>query len=84
MDFAFRHNQVEKIVKDLEAFVDHEDPVISVWAGETLAALHLRSPTSLKVALRAIRQGKQKSLRECLEMELKIATAYCVRLFSNH
>lgn len=77
LDFAFRHDQVEEIFKDLESFVNHKDAAISQWAAETITILNLRSPTSLKVALKAIRKGKNMTLLEALDMELKIATAYC-------
>lgn len=80
LDFAFRHDQVEEIFKDLESFVNHKDAAISQWAAETITILNLRSPTSLKVALKAIRKGKNMTLLEALDMELKIATAYCVSL----
>jgi 3-hydroxyisobutyryl-CoA hydrolase len=78
LDIAFRHDRVEDIIEDLESFVNHKDGDISRWATETIATLNLRSPTSLKVALKAIRNGKKMTLLEALNMELKIATAYCV------
>jgi len=77
LDFAFRHDRVEEIYEDLESFVNHKDAAISKWAAETIATLNIRSPTSLKVALKAIRKGKNMTLLEALNMELKIATAYC-------
>ncbi|GLB34782.1 putative enoyl-CoA hydratase isomerase family protein [Lyophyllum shimeji] len=77
LDYAFRHDEVEKIIQDLEAYAQHTSPAISRWARQTLEALHLRSPTSLKVALKAIRQGKKMTLLQALDMELRIATAYC-------
>ncbi|KAF5387501.1 hypothetical protein D9757_006518 [Collybiopsis confluens] len=77
LDFAFRHNKVEDIIQDVDALVQHKDPSISKWASGTLESLNLRSPTSLKVALRAIRRGKTQSLVEALEMEYKIAAALC-------
>ncbi|KAJ7749541.1 3-hydroxyisobutyryl-CoA hydrolase [Mycena maculata] len=77
LDYAFRHDRVERIFTDLELFSTNSDPTISQWALETLAALRLRSPTSLKVALRAIRLGKTQTLTEAMNMELKIATAFC-------
>ncbi|KAJ8700053.1 3-hydroxyisobutyryl-CoA hydrolase [Pleurotus ostreatus] len=77
LDSAFGHNKVEDIMKDLEAFSMDGNTEIRAWAEETLAAMNMRSPTSLKVALEAIRKGKQLSLLEALNMELKIATAYC-------
>lgn len=78
LDFAFRHDQVEKIFQDLEVLAKDPDGSVSQWARETITTLHLRSPTSLKVALKAIRNGKKMTLLQALEMELKIATAFCV------
>ncbi|KAG6851294.1 hypothetical protein H0H93_011730 [Arthromyces matolae] len=77
LDYAFRHDQVEQIFEDLEVLVNHSSVAVSEWAKQTLEALHMRSPTSLKVTLKAIRQGKQMSLSETLQMELNIATAFC-------
>jgi 3-hydroxyisobutyryl-CoA hydrolase len=78
LDYAFRHNSVEEIIGDLGSFTMAEDPSVKQWASETLATLHTRSPTSLKVALEAIRRGKRTTLVQVLNMELKIATAFCV------
>ncbi|KAJ6531238.1 3-hydroxyisobutyryl-CoA hydrolase [Mycena capillaripes] len=77
IDLAFRHDTVERIVADLEAFAMDNNETIRQWASETLQMLHDRSPTSLKVALRAIRLGATQTLVEALNMELKIATAFC-------
>ncbi|KAF7295519.1 3-hydroxyisobutyryl-CoA hydrolase, mitochondrial [Mycena indigotica] len=77
MDIAFGHDRVEAIFSDLELLTEDQDPSISQWAVKTLETLKLRSPTSLKVALKAIRLGKTQSLTEALNMELKIATAFC-------
>jgi 3-hydroxyisobutyryl-CoA hydrolase len=78
LDYAFRHNNVENIVNDLNTFARHRNPEVQKFAENTLKVLGLRSPTSLKIALRAIRQGKKMTLREALNMELKIASAFCV------
>lgn len=78
LDHAFRHNTVEEIIANLEGFSQSNDTEVAKWAGKTLEMLLLRSPTSLKVALRAIRLGAKMTLLEVLEMELKIATAFCV------
>jgi len=77
LDAAFRHNSVERIIKDLTALSEYEDPSIKEWATKTLASLNDRSPTSLKVALAAIRRAKRLGLRQAMAMELNIAGAYC-------
>lgn len=84
LDYAFRHDAVEKILEDLKSFLDHGDESVRDWAKNTLAMLELRSPTSLKVALKAIRKGRDLTLLEALNMELKIATAYCVSVYGHH
>ena len=79
LDSAFRHNDVGRIIKDLEILTQWSaDASVRKWATDTLEKLHMRSPTSLKVALKAIRRGKKQTLLETLNMELKIATAFCV------
>lgn len=78
LDSAFRHNSVEKIVESLATLSSSRDTHVSGWAKQTLETLHMRSPTSLKVALAAIRRGGNMSLRDALQMEMGIATAYCV------
>ncbi|KAH8099589.1 3-hydroxyisobutyryl-coenzyme A hydrolase [Cristinia sonorae] len=78
LDVAFRHSSIEKILKNLESIAkDHDDVDVRKWAVETIEELNHRSPTSLVVALTAIRRGKSMSLKEALQMELNFATAYC-------
>ncbi|KAJ7940211.1 3-hydroxyisobutyryl-CoA hydrolase [Mycena leptocephala] len=77
LDYAFRHDRVERIIAELELFSMDPNPTINQFASATLQMLHDRSPTSLKVALKAIRLGKTQTLKEALNMELKIATAFC-------
>lgn len=79
LDSAFRHNTVEEIFAELaEISKGHSDEGVRQWAAETLKTLELRSPTSLKVALAAVRRGKRMTLLEALQMEMNIATAFCV------
>ena len=78
LDTAFRHDTVEEIVESLATLSSSSDTHVSKWAKRTWETLDLRSPTSLKVALAAIRHGKNLSLRDALQMETGIATAYCV------
>ena len=81
LDAAFRHDSVEEIMQELNSLVASSDKVVRDWAQATLDTLQLRSPTSLKVGLEAIRRGKNMDLLGALQMEFKIATAYCVSNF---
>jgi 3-hydroxyisobutyryl-CoA hydrolase len=77
LDSAFRHSSVEKIFESLATLSSSPDTRVGGWAKQTLETLHMRSPTSLKVALAAIRRGVNMSLQDALQMEMGIATAYC-------
>lgn len=81
LDSVFHHDSVEGIIEDLKKISDsHGLAEVQEWAANTLMALELRSPTSLKVALLAIRKGKGLSLLEALQMEMNFATAFCVSI----
>lgn len=79
---AFGHNTVEEIVDSLTKLTSTADDAVAKWASETLVTLHMRSPTSLKVALKALRRGKEMTLLQALQMEMGIATAYCVSSYT--
>lgn len=79
LDTAFSKQTVEEIMASLTRYSENADDV-GRWAKATLEELSLRSPTSLRVSLEAVRRGKKSSLSEVLDMELGIATAYIVRL----
>ncbi|KZS89987.1 3-hydroxyisobutyryl-coenzyme A hydrolase [Sistotremastrum niveocremeum HHB9708] len=76
LDQTFKHNDVESILKNLEGLSDKENNV-GDWAKSTLAELRSRSPTSLKVALEAVRRGQTMTLEQALQMEYQLASAFC-------
>ncbi|CRK88952.1 CLUMA_CG002549, isoform A [Clunio marinus] len=67
----FGKDTVEDIVKAL-----HSDG--SEWAISTLKLISKMSPTSLKVTLRQLQLGKTMTLRECLQMEYRLAAHCCM------
>lgn len=69
---------MEDIVTELTNIAKEQDDT-GKWAATTLDQINLRSPTSLKVTLEAIRRGKNMSLGEVLQMEMELATAFIVR-----
>lgn len=82
LDSAFSQETVEDIVAALENITgDNAGADVVQWAKDTLAILEERSPTSLKIALMAIRKGKSLDLLESFKMELGIAAAFCVGSF---
>lgn len=80
VDIAFGHDTVEEIFASLEQLQQSSSEAVTKWAADTLAILEHRSPTSLKVALQAIRLGRKMTLAEVLRMEMGIATAFLVSL----
>ncbi|KAI8458752.1 ClpP/crotonase-like domain-containing protein [Phakopsora pachyrhizi] len=47
------------------------------WARDVIETLMARSPTSLKVTLMALREGKKFNIDECFLMEMKLAATFC-------
>ncbi|TGZ82954.1 ClpP/crotonase [Ascodesmis nigricans] len=69
IDRHFRFDTIEQIVKSLE-----EDG--SEWAQKTLTTMLERSPTSLRVTLRQLREGKYWSIAETFQREHYIAARF--------
>ncbi|KAL7341933.1 3-hydroxyisobutyryl-CoA hydrolase [Rhodotorula toruloides] len=47
------------------------------WAKETREAIELRSPTSVKLTVQAIRQGRNLTIDDVFKMDARIAAACC-------
>lgn len=72
IDKCFAGNSVEEIYKNLE-----EDG--SSWANKTLQTMQKMSPLSMKVTHKQLDLGKNMTLRECLQMEFRMATHCCIK-----
>lgn len=68
IDRCFVGNSIEEVLGNLRA--EGGD-----WAEETLASLMQRSPTSLKVAFRAIHQGSTMAFDDVMTMEYRLSQA---------
>ena len=73
IDRCFCYNSVEEIE---EALRIEKGKGMSEWAEKTLQTLKERSPTSLKVALRQMRLGKQWGISETFQREYHIASRF--------
>ncbi|KAL4901579.1 hypothetical protein BDW74DRAFT_159743 [Aspergillus multicolor] len=71
IDRSFRFNTVEEIMKSLEQETTYKE-----WAQETLETMSQRSPTSLKVALRQQRIGKNWGIADTFQREYEIAARF--------
>lgn len=83
LDSAFSQKSVDDIFESLEKYKQSSDEQVKAWATSTLETLNLRSPTSLRVALFALRTNRDGGLIDALRTELCIATALCVRRSSE-
>ena len=70
LDRCFAGDSLEAIIAALEG--EGGD-----WAGETLASLAAKSPTSLKVTHRQLRRGATLSFSQALTMEFRLSQRFC-------
>ncbi|KAI4696039.1 uncharacterized protein J4E88_000211 [Alternaria novae-zelandiae] len=54
----------------------HKDSEIQTWADKTIQTIHSRSPTSVAVALRQMRVGRQWSIAQTFQKEYDIASRF--------
>ncbi|GAA6029359.1 hypothetical protein JCM8097_003637 [Rhodosporidiobolus ruineniae] len=66
---------LSKIVRPQDREVDVSG--LQAWARDTHQAILLRSPTSVKLTIKAIREGKRLTIDEVLQMDARIAAACC-------
>ncbi|MBD1382703.1 enoyl-CoA hydratase/isomerase family protein [Metabacillus arenae] len=69
IDQHFQFEIMEDIVSSLRTAAENGGG----WAEKTVNTLLSKSPTSLKVTLRQIQEGKEKQLYECFKMEMNVA-----------
>jgi enoyl-CoA hydratase len=65
IDRIFAMGSVEEILAALDA--EHED-----WTGDIAATIRTKSPTSLKIAFRQIREGRKLEFDACMKMEYRM------------
>ena len=70
IDRCFAGDSVEAIIQALE--IEGDD-----WAGETLAVMASKSPTSQKVAFRSMRQGAGLDFAEAIALEFRLSQRFC-------
>lgn len=56
----------------VEAILERLDRDTSDWSRETAATIRTKSPTSVKLAYRQIREGGKKNFDECMRMEFRM------------
>jgi enoyl-CoA hydratase len=65
IDRIFAGNTIEEILSALDA--EHED-----WTDEAAKTIRTKSPTSLKITVRQLREGAKLEFDECMRMEYRM------------
>jgi len=73
VDRCFAHDSVEAIL----AALDEDD---NAWGSLAATTIRLKSPTSLKITFRELREGRSLSFDDCLRMEFRMVT----RVMTGH
>jgi enoyl-CoA hydratase len=73
IDRIFAGNSVEEILAGLDA--EHED-----WTDDIATTIRSKSPTSLKIAFRQIREGRKLDFDDCMRMEYRMVN----RIVAGH
>ena len=76
IDRTFKYNSVEEILRALHNETRSPDEKIAEWAKATQKTISLRSPTSLRVTLRQLREGKKWNISETFIREHKLAAMF--------
>ncbi|GAA6004778.1 hypothetical protein JCM10207_001011 [Rhodosporidiobolus poonsookiae] len=66
---------LSRIIRSTDGEVDVS--ALQAWARETREAILLRSPTSVKLTIKGIREGAKMTLDEVLQTDARIAAACC-------
>ncbi|KAK6266975.1 hypothetical protein QUC31_017812 [Theobroma cacao] len=69
IDRCFSQKTVEEIISALERELVHK---MDVWISTTIQTLKKASPTSLKISLRSIREGRLQGVGQCLVREYRM------------
>ncbi|XP_049357016.1 probable 3-hydroxyisobutyryl-CoA hydrolase 3 [Solanum verrucosum] len=76
---CFGKDTVEEILFALEK---ENTAMNDKWIANAIKSMKLASPTSLKITLRSIREGRKQTLRQCLIREFNISSHIVLRSFN--
>ncbi|KAJ9613192.1 3-hydroxyisobutyryl-CoA hydrolase [Cladophialophora chaetospira] len=76
IDRIFGFDTIEEILSALQKETQSEDTYLADWAKATQKTIAIRSPTSLRVTLRQLREGKSWNISETFAREHKIASTF--------
>lgn len=79
---AEQHGKIDTIfaATSVEAILERLDRDTGEWARETAKTIRTKSPTSLKIAYRQVREGAKKEFDDCMRMEFRMVN----RIVAGH
>ncbi len=78
IDEAFSGASIGKILMQLDSIAGEGAKECADWAFATAETIRTKSPTSLHIACRQLREGKTLSMAECMQMEYRIVSRVLV------
>jgi len=76
IDRIFKFDTIEEILNALKNETESSDTYLAEWAKATQKTIAIRSPTSLRVTLRQLREGRNWNISETFVREQKIASTF--------
>jgi enoyl-CoA hydratase len=67
IDRCFAERSVEEVLAALDR--ERDD-----WAASVASSIRTKSPTSLKISLRELREGRQRAFDDCMRMEFRMVS----------
>ncbi len=80
IDEVFATSSLMEVIDNLEISANSSANVTSAWAQKTLSTIESKSPTSLAIAFRQMREGRNLDMRQCMQLEYRIVS----RVLSGH
>ena len=74
IDQAFSALKLSEIFRHLQEMSISETEDRSKWADKTLNTMRAKSPTSMEIAFRQMREGRKLSMQQCMQLEYRIVS----------
>ena len=70
----FTPSTLSEVLRHLQDMSNNGDGIRSEWAGKTLNTMAAKSPISMEIAFRQMRDGRSLSMQQCMQLEYRIVS----------
>ena len=74
IDQVFRASALSEFFSHLQEMSNSKAGDRSVWAEKTLNTMRAKSPTSMEIAFRQMREGSKLPMQQCMQLEYRIVS----------